>query len=514
MDKKKEGEKEQLAHEQDPHYPEFYLKQIPKTDDERQTSNDIIQEGLYNMGIILKDKLEDFPAAEAEFNRLLTRYPDNVYRLDVYYNIYLMMMRQGKTAKAETYRQLIMSEFPTSSYASAMADPNYFDALRQMNDQQEALYLNAYEDYLEGNNKAVHDAFSHVQAKYPLSPLMPKFMFINALTYVTERNSEKFQETLKTMLEKYPNTDMTDLATAYLKGLSQGRKLQETSSNLRGMIWSQRLTNDSTLTASDKPAEFALNDSVPHMVMFAYNTDTIVANKVLYDVARYNFTTYVVRDFDLQQYQFGNLGLLVVKGMRNMAEAAHYKSSLNEAKGLDLTGVRPIIISEDNFNVLITQGRSLEEYLIFVGEETVNKVEDENIPESEDDDEAIEGDESTDKKTDKADKPSDKKEKKDSKEKKADKKKEEKASDKAKEQKKAETQKPTESKKTEPKKTDEPKKTEPKKPDTQKAAEPKKPEPKKPEPKKPEPKKPETPAKPKLPDYPTGSEGDDDPLLN
>ena len=513
LDKKKEGEKEQLAHEQDPHYPEFYLKQIPKTDDERQTSNDIIQEGLYNMGIILKDKLEDFPAAEAEFNRLLTRYPDNVYRLDVYYNIYLMMMRQGKTAKAETYRQLIMSEFPTSSYASAMADPNYFDALRQMNDQQEALYLNAYEDYLEGNNKAVHDAFSHVQAKYPLSPLMPKFMFINALTYVTERNSEKFQETLKTMLEKYPNTDMTDLATAYLKGLSQGRKLQETSSNLRGMIWSQRLTNDSTLTASDKPAEFALNDSVPHMVMFAYNTDTIVANKVLYDVARYNFTTYVVRDFDLQQYQFGNLGLLVVKGMRNMAEAAHYKSSLNEAKGLDLTGVRPIIISEDNFNVLITQGRSLEEYLIFVGEETINKVEDENIPESEDDDEAIEGDESTDKKTDKADKPSDKKEKKDSKEKKADKKKEEKASDKAKEQKKAETQKPTESKKTEPKKTDEPKKTEPKKPDTQKA-EPKKPEPKKPEPKKPEPKKPETPAKPKLPDYPTGSEGDDDPLLN
>ena len=253
--------------------------------------------------------------------------------------------------------------------------------------------------------------------------------------------------------------------------------------------------------------------------MFAYNTDTIVANKVLYDVARSNFTTYVVRDFDLQQYQFGNLGLLVVKGMRNMAEAAHYKSSLNEAKGLDLTGVRPIIISEDNFNVLITQGRSLEEYLIFVGEETVNKVEDENIPESEDDDEAIEGDESTDKKTDKADKPSDKKEKKDSKEKKADKKKEEKASDKAKEQKKAETQKPTESKKTEPKKTDEPKKTEPKKPDTQKAAEPKKPEPKKPEPKKPEPKKPEpkkpeTPAKPKLPDYPTGSEGDDDPLLN
>ncbi|MBQ4231376.1 MAG: tetratricopeptide repeat protein, partial [Salinivirgaceae bacterium] len=96
-------EKEQLAHEQDPHFPEFYLKQIPKTDEERQTSNDVIQEGLFNMGVILKDKLEDFAAAKTEFDRLLSRYPDNVYRLDVYYNIYLMMMRQGKTREAEKY---------------------------------------------------------------------------------------------------------------------------------------------------------------------------------------------------------------------------------------------------------------------------------------------------------------------------------------------------------------------------------------------------------------------------
>ena len=57
--------------------------QIPKTEEEIQNSHNIVQEGLFNMGIILKDKLEDVNAAEAAFNELLPRYPDNVYRLDI-----------------------------------------------------------------------------------------------------------------------------------------------------------------------------------------------------------------------------------------------------------------------------------------------------------------------------------------------------------------------------------------------------------------------------------------------
>ena len=49
---------------EDPHFVEYYLKQIPKTPEEIQTCHDIIQEGLYNMGVILKDRLEDFGASD------------------------------------------------------------------------------------------------------------------------------------------------------------------------------------------------------------------------------------------------------------------------------------------------------------------------------------------------------------------------------------------------------------------------------------------------------------------
>ena len=50
----KEGE-ENVADASDPHNPEYYLSQIPNTPEQKQTANDVIQEGLYNMALILKD---------------------------------------------------------------------------------------------------------------------------------------------------------------------------------------------------------------------------------------------------------------------------------------------------------------------------------------------------------------------------------------------------------------------------------------------------------------------------
>ena len=191
----------------DPHYPEYYLAQIPKTEQDKQTAHEVIQEGLYSMGSILKDKLEDFPAARKEWNRLLEDYPDNVYRLDVYYNLYIMLMRLGQTAEAEHWRQLIISDFPDSKYGVALLDPDYIQRLREMPEAQRMMYEQAYGAYLANNNAQVHHSYQEMMKKYPVSEAMPKFMFLHALAYVTERKPDEFNQTLRELLERYPDTD-------------------------------------------------------------------------------------------------------------------------------------------------------------------------------------------------------------------------------------------------------------------------------------------------------------------
>ena len=377
-----EEAKEKAQRENDPHYPEYYLKQIPQTDAERLTANDIIQEGYFNMGLILKDKLEDYPSAASEWDTLLDRYPDNVYRLDVYYNMYLMYIRQGDIAMAERYRQLILSDFAESKYGQAMRDPNYIDNLRAMDVQQEQMYQDAYDAYLDNRNADVHAAYNEMMARFPMSKIMPKFMFIDALAYVTENNPDKFQSTLKSLLERYPETDITPLASSYLKQLAQGRKINSGSgSNIRGMLWDIRLGNDSTTTAGGDSIAFDMNLADSQLLIFVFPTEEVSSNELLYSIARHNFSTYVVKDFDLEQMNFGPLGLLLVKGFDNFDAVVHYRKVLDSDNNLQIPRqVRPVMISVKNFELLINQGRSFEEYFNFLEESTAAEAVRQAIP--------------------------------------------------------------------------------------------------------------------------------------
>lgn len=366
------ADEETKKREADPHFPEYYLKQIPKTDAERTVAADVIQEGLYNCGLILKDKLEDFDAAHGEWQRLAAKYPDNVYRLDIYYNEYLMNMRRGLTAEADKWRDRILAEFPDSKYALAMRDPNYIANLRAMKDVQEKLYEQAYNDYLANRNAAVHAAYGRMSADYPMSEIMPKFMFLHALAYVTEKKPAEFNATLKEMLERYPDTDLTPMASAMLKGVMQGRELHaDEGGNTRGMLWDIRLTADSTAAAAAESIRFSRDPNEPHYLVMLFSTDSIAPNRLLFEVARHNFSTYVVRDFDLEMMNFGPLGLLIVKGFANEAELNHYRSLLSRDDNFRLpAGVRPVTISKSNFEKLLQSGGSFDLYFKFLEADT------------------------------------------------------------------------------------------------------------------------------------------------
>ncbi len=365
----------------DPHYPEYYLRQIPATDAEKQTANDIIQEGLYNMGVILKDKMEDFHAAEGEFETLLTRYPDNIYRLDTYYNLYLMYTRAGDTASAERYRQLILADFPDTKYGMAMRDPDYIGSLRRMEAAEKQLYDQALEAYLDNRNGEVHAVYRAISSDYPLSKLMPKFMFLEALACVSDKNGEGFKTTLREMLERYPDTDLTPYASAYLKGLAQGRELRQGASNMRGMVWETRLSADSVGAASDSVPRFEVDAEAPQLLVLLYPTDVISPNALLYDIARHNFTSFAVRDFDLEQMNFGRLGLLIIKGFANIREMNHYISVLNDNRDFKLPPeVRPVIISQANFDALLRSGGSFDEYFDYMRDKTYSDTEQRVLP--------------------------------------------------------------------------------------------------------------------------------------
>ena len=358
----------------DPTNAEYYLKDIPQTDLEKAQAADIVQEGLYNMGLILKDKLGDSHAAMEEFDDLMKRFPDNIYRLDVYYNIYLMMVHDGDMAGAERYRQRILAEFPESQLGQAMRNPDYLENLKAMDARQEQLYEQTWQAYLDNRNGEVQEAYRTMQRDFPLSKIMPKFMFLDALTYVTENKPEEFTARLRELLEKYPDTDLTPMASAYLKGMASGRKLHQAATNVRGMLWNTRLisTGDTTTVDLDAPLKVTLDPSAPQLMVYLYPLDRVNPAALLYEVARFNFSTFAVRDYDLEQMTFGPLGVTIVKGFANARDLERYRAAMERSRFRLPQSVRPVVISEANFDTLLKEGRSFEEYFVAVGEQAID----------------------------------------------------------------------------------------------------------------------------------------------
>lgn len=365
-------DREKQLRADDPHFPEYYLKQIPFTAEQKQVANEVIQDGLYNMGLILKDKMEDYRAAAAQWDRLLADYPDNVYRLDVYYNMYLMMARRNNTRMAERYRALIMSDFPDSKYAVALRNPDYIGTLRNMEREQENLYEQAFQAYNDNDNARVHAIYDDVAERYPMSALMPRFMFLHALAYVTDRKPEEFNNVLRDLLERYPDTQLTPYASAWLKGMAQGRQLNTsaTNANMRGLLWSISLGNDSTAVAGTDAIPFTLNDDDRQLLVFVYDTGQVNTNTLLYEIARHNFASFVVKDFDLEAMNFGPLGMIVVKDFESLPELNHYRRVMADSPTFVLPpGVRPVVISAPNFDALLHSGGSLDDYFRYLDEQ-------------------------------------------------------------------------------------------------------------------------------------------------
>ena len=213
----------------------------------------------------------------------------------------------------------------------------------------------------------MHDNRAFMEQKYPLSPLMPKFLFLDALAHVGDKQYDQFKEGLRNLLERYPQADVSPLASTMLKGVAQGRQGAQGGGNLRGMIWKARLTNDTTTVFNDSlRATFTQDLNAPHVLLLVYATDSVSSNQLLFDVAKHNFTNFVVKDFDLEIMTFNEISMLVVKGFSNFEELSHYRRLLDNSETFRYPpGVKPIMISEDNFKKLL-EGYSFEDYFLFL----------------------------------------------------------------------------------------------------------------------------------------------------
>lgn len=358
--------KEELAREDDPHNVEYYLKQIPFTAEALKKSNEIIEDAYFNSGLIYKDKLDNYQMAIDAFDKDLQRFPNTPNKEEIYYQLFLIYLRLGNKEMTETYRRLLLNQFGDNDYAATLRSANYEWNLRNIYKIQDQLYQQTYDAYLAGNINQVRENYTSITEKYPLSDLMPKFMYLNALTYAQSKDPEKLKETLTQLVEKYPKSEVTPVASEMLKGLLAGRVLSSDSSLARGMIWDMKFTNSQDTTGA-AGVDFIAKAETEYLLLFIYPSQSVDKNQLIYDIADYNFSKFVYKTFDLSFNEVNNLDLLQVRGFDSLKDITDYIDLAFE-KGSLMDHLDPSIItvpiSADNY-IALMNGKSLNEYFKF-----------------------------------------------------------------------------------------------------------------------------------------------------
>ncbi|WP_026463444.1 tetratricopeptide repeat protein [Adhaeribacter aquaticus] len=205
------------------------LRDIPTTPEQRITSDKRIEDGLFNLAAIYRDKLKEPVRAIETYEKLLARFPKTKHAAELYYALFLLY-KDNKDAKQNTYAALVKQQFPGSRYAKLIDQPDYLAKVSAGNAEVKVLYEKAFTLYEKKQYKAASDMLISIQERYPDSDLRDKVAFLNVLITAQTEQPPIFKLVLQQFISKYPESALADKAKAYLSSfaLYETGKLSET----------------------------------------------------------------------------------------------------------------------------------------------------------------------------------------------------------------------------------------------------------------------------------------------
>lgn len=362
MSEEEKAKADSLAN--DPHHREYYLKQIPMTEDQLKESNATLRDALYAAAVVEKDKLENLPLADKTFKRLITNFPDFDKKADLFYNMFLLKYRMGNTDEADRYRQLLVDSFPKNKYTILVNDPNYELNARYGKHIEDSIYAETYDKFMAASYGEVASHVAYSEKYYPEGKNRAKFIFLGAMSKLQTGDQKGFLKGMKELTEKYPKEAVSDLAGSFVKGIESGRTLLSGALDASN-IWSRHslMEGDSTNAANDT---LSIERNTAFEFVIAYPQDSVNENQLLYNLAHYNFTSFLVRNFDISVVKNNGINRMEVKGFQNYDESHAYAQQLfkDTLMARMLRPLRIIIISETNLK-LLGVSVSYDEYKTF-----------------------------------------------------------------------------------------------------------------------------------------------------
>lgn len=319
--------------------------QLPKTEKQKTASLLKIEEAYFKLGDLYYFQLAEKENAAGSYEKLLARFPTSSFKPEVLYKLYLIHKEKGDR-QAEILAQNLKDEFPNSTYAKILLNPDYLKETSVALEKQKIIYKEAYAEFQQNNLRGAQEKIKLAKDIGDTS-FTPQLDLLQILITGKTEDVTRYQYELGEFIKKYPDA----LVNAYAETLLASSKtfLEKTERS--------------------KGIRFVASFEELHYFVIVHRIQDRASTTVATAVEKFNQLVYRSKKLETSNLIFNDQYVLTFVGMLgNKTEALEYFNRFNSqvANGLPFSTLNfhNFVITKDNFNIFY-RNKALDEYLSF-----------------------------------------------------------------------------------------------------------------------------------------------------
>lgn len=341
-------------------------KGLPLTAEAQAENEKQTAEAMINAASILYDDIADYDRCVELLEEYLRRFGGGGREYDALALLHFAQGRQGDSAGQRLTDKAIAQKYPESMLARGLADPSYMSSLAAEHDASEARYRETYAAYLAADFAKAQHMATQALASDNAGDLRPQYLLVRAMAEAKQGNAEAMRADLREIVSSHPATPQDTLAESLLAMLD------------KGMAPVRHTAYDSPLSKLEQADDYAPK---PENVAYAYEPDSAHVvlcvidpgkrKDALFAIADYNFTNYILTDYDMAMLHLPDgSDAVVLSPFKDRKEAEAYLYALREQtfwKNLTDAAIPQIfMMSKTNLRLCALTGID-EAFLLFMG---------------------------------------------------------------------------------------------------------------------------------------------------
>ena len=311
-----------IKRETDPKKPAFYTQDLPLTPGAIDTSNTLIANAMYNAALIYYDLLKDEKRSNEMFDQLITRFPESELIAPSCYLLYINY-KKSNNPKGDQYKNIILTKYADTDYAKLILDPDYYKKITERLNELEKKYSSAYDAFTK---KLWQRTIQLADESIPLCnnniTLKSKFDYIRTISRGQLLGQDSLKSGLASIIMKYPNTKVSELATFYLSTFGN---IGEVMANAGDSLTILKMDQEKAL--SESPFTFLPTEQ--HYVVVIANATSVSIADIKNDLSNFNRDFFALQKFNLNSFYINQEEqMITISRFKNSETAMEYYNTL------------------------------------------------------------------------------------------------------------------------------------------------------------------------------------------